>query len=108
MTESKASSRSFKTLLLASGQGLAAVATLGTLAVLSRILTKPEYGTYQQALLTFHFAAPLLALGLPRVPFYFLPTEKKHRRTVVVETLAPLAFLGALFSLFLLLGGNRL
>jgi O-antigen/teichoic acid export membrane protein len=37
-----------------------------------------------------------------------LSTEKERPRTVVIETLVPLAIMGALFSLFLLLGGNRL
>ncbi len=108
MSENPTSSRSFKTLLLASGQGLAALATLGTLAVLSRVFTKGEYGTYQQVMLVFYFAAPLVALGLQRVPFVFLPTEKKQPRTVVMETLTPLAVMGAAFSVFLILGGNRL
>ncbi|WP_225071389.1 oligosaccharide flippase family protein [Desulfuromonas sp. CSMB_57] len=103
-----AKSRSFKVMLLSSGNLLSSVASLASLAVLARLLAVPEYATYRQTLLAFNFAAPLLMLGLPQALYYFIPLEKDRARGLMLENLLLLAMLGALFSLFLLVGGSDL
>jgi O-antigen/teichoic acid export membrane protein len=101
-------SRTSKAALLAAAQVVAALASLLTMAVLTRALDVDHYATYRQALLVFAFAAPLLALGLPQALFYFLPGEKTRPRAVVTENLLALAALGVPIALFLLAGGHRL
>ncbi|MHC4537522.1 MAG: oligosaccharide flippase family protein [Planctomycetota bacterium] len=101
-------SRTFKAGILASGRFLTTCVGLISAAVLARVLSVHDYATYRQTLLAYAFAAPLLALGLPQALYYFLPGENKRTRAVLVENLLLLSFMGGLFSLFLLLGGNRL
>lgn len=101
-------SRTVKTAILASGQVLSACAALIGFAVLSRILTLHDYATYRQTILAYGFVAPVLVLGLPEALYYFMPNEKERARGVLLENLISLCILGAVFSMFLLLGGNRL
>jgi len=102
-------SRTTKAGILALGSFLASIAGMVTTAVIARMLTtKEDYGTYRQTLLAYTFAAPFLALGLPQALFYFLPGSEKRSRSVLATNLALLAMMGVVFSLLLLLGGNRL
>jgi len=101
-------SRTFKVGILSSGRFLTKCVGLISVIVLARLLTVHDYASYRQTLLAYAFAAPLLALGLPQALYYFLPGESKRPRAVLVENLLLLSFMGGLFSLFLLLGGNRL
>ena len=64
--------------------------------------------TYRQTILAYTFAAPLLMLGLPRALYYFLPGQEHRARALLHENLLLLTLMGGVFSLFLLLGGNRL
>ena len=81
---------------------------LAIAAVLSRVFDKVDYATYRQTLLVYQFVGPLLGLGLPAALFYFLPGEASRLRAVLLENLILLGALGGAFSLFLVLGGNRL
>lgn len=101
-------SRTFKAGMLASGQTLSACVGLVTYVVLSHVLSPEDYATYRKTLFAFAFAAPLLMLGLPQALYYFLPDERERARGVLLENVILLALMGAVFSLFLLLGGNRL
>jgi O-antigen/teichoic acid export membrane protein len=87
---------------------MAACATLVSAVVLSRILTIHDYATYRQTMLAYAFVAPLLTLGLPSALYYFLPGEERRPGGVLLENLIPLTAMGSIFSLFILLGGNRL
>ena len=104
----KTYSRTLKAGILASGQFLTTCVALVSAMVLARVLTKIDYATYRQTMLAYGFAAPLLTLGLPQALYYFLPGEKERARGVLIENLLLLSFMGAIFSLFLLLGGNSL
>ena len=101
-------SRTFKAILLASGETLTLVLSLSSMAVLVRIFSKEDFALYRQTRLAYEFAAPLLALGLPQALFYFLPGRPNRPRPTLMENLVPLALMGAVFSLFLVGGGNRL
>jgi len=103
-----AQSRTFKAGILASGQFLTSCTVLIAFAVLSRAFSVRDYATYRQTMLAYGFAAPLLMLGLPQALYYFLPGEKQRARAVLLENLLLLSLMGFVFSLFLLLGGNRL
>ena len=96
-----------KTLLLAFGKILAAFATLGIGAVLTRTLSLEDFATHKQALMTFAILAPVLSLGMPKALYFFLPGESDRPRSVLVENLMVLATLGVCFCLLILLGGSQ-
>lgn len=93
-----------KTMLLASSRLLTALSALIVTGILTRTLSKAEYATYRHWLLLFAMFVPVLTLGLPRAPYYFLADEKERPRGVLLESLAPLVALGALFGLAMLVG----
>jgi O-antigen/teichoic acid export membrane protein len=101
-------SRSTKVLILSSGQALTALVGIASAAVLARVFSQHDYGTYRQTLLAYTFAAPFVTLGFDRALYYFLPGEEKRSRGILVENLLWLFGAGAILSLFLLAGGNRL
>jgi len=103
-----ARSRTFKAAILASGEFLSTLVGLATFAVLARVLSMQDYATYRQTMLAYGFATPLLMLGLPQALYYFLPGEKNRARAVLWENIILLTLMAAVFSLFLVLGGNRL
>ncbi len=94
--------------MLSSGQALTALVGIVSAAVLARLFSKTDYAGYRQTLLAYTFALPFVTLGFDRALYYFLPGEEKRLRGVLVENLLWLCGGGALLSLFLLLGGNRL
>lgn len=101
-------SRTFKAGLLAFGNLLTSLVALISFGILARIFDRHDYATYRQTLLAYNSIAPLLMAGLPQALFYFLPTGAARVRTILVENLGLLAGIGALFGLFLVLGGNEL
>ena len=96
-----------KTLLLAFGKILAAFATLGIGAVLTRSLSLEDFATHKQALMTFAILAPVLSLGMPKALYFFLPGETDRPRSILIENLMVLAVLGVLFCVMILLGGDH-
>ena len=101
-------SRSSKVLILSSGQALTALVGIASAAVLARVLSQHDYASYRQTLLAYTFAVPFVTLGFDRALYYFLPGEEERSRGILVENLLWLLGAGALLSLFLLVGGNRL
>jgi O-antigen/teichoic acid export membrane protein len=93
---------------LSSGQALTALVGIIGAAVLARVFSKNDYASYRQTLLAYTFAVPFVTLGFDRALYYFLPGEEKRSRGILIENLLWLLGGGALLSLFLLLGGNRL
>ena len=101
-------SRAVKAGILASGTFLTTCVRLISAVFLSRILSIYDYATYRQTLLAYAFIAPLLMLGLPNALYYFLPGENTRPRSRLVDNLTLLGFMAGFFTLFILLGGNRL
>lgn len=101
-------SRTSKVLALSLGQGLTALVTLLSGAMLARLLTQGELATYRQTLLAYNIAAPVLSLGLSYGLYYFLANEKLRARGVVVEGLLVMFMMGFLYAVFIAAGGNSL
>ena len=76
--------------------------------VFARALEVTDYGTYLQTFLAYDFAVPLLTLGLPSSLYYFLPGAKERQKGMVLDNMLLLFFAGAIFSMFLILGGTEL
>ena len=62
--------------------------TILSVAVLARLLTKSQLGTYQQLLLVLSIVSTLLIVGLPSALLYFLPRAASvmERRRWVFDT----------------------
>lgn len=100
-------SRTFKAGLLTLGRGLATCAWIAAFACLSRILSKHDYASYRQTVLAYRLALPVMMLGLPRALYYFIPLHRERARGLLLENVLLLAGMGMLFSVLLLVGGNR-
>ena len=90
------------------GQGLTALVGLLSIVLLSRILNKAEYATFRQTFLAYEFAVPIMGLGIAQAIYYFLPVETTRPRGRVMDAVCVMLFMGCLFSLFILFGGNEL
>jgi O-antigen/teichoic acid export membrane protein len=101
-------SRFFKVAILASSRFLRGLANVIILMFLARMLSKHDYGTYQQTIFVYMFVMPLLTLGLPNALYFFLPEGQSRSRTILMENLVPLWLIGIAIGLFFVLGGNHL
>lgn len=71
-------------------------------AILSRYLSKEEYGTYRQILYVYTTMMSLFTIGLPSVFSYFIPRLNTSQQKTLINTLNRLfILLGALFSISL-------
>lgn len=104
----KIPTRTGKVFALSFGKGLTTLVALLSGMVMTRILSRAELATYRQTLLAYQVAIPLLSLGIPAAIYYFLPTEKRRVRGVVVDALVMMATMGLLYAVFIALGGNHL
>lgn len=78
-------------------------------AILSRYLTKTEYGTYKQVLYVYTTLQSVFTLGLPLAYSYFLPRVSKGEGKTLTRRLE-IAFLalGSVFSLVLFFGADTI
>jgi O-antigen/teichoic acid export membrane protein len=72
--------------------------------LLVRLLTKEDYGTYQQTQLVAMMAGAILLLGLPSSIYFFYQHDKEHARVALVQqTIGMLCITGALAVVALVL-----
>lgn len=70
--------------------------------ILSRFLSKSDYGTYQQVLYVYNTLLAVFTLGLPRAYSFFLPRVNNDEAKDVINKINLLFFvLGGVFSFFL-------
>lgn len=73
-------------------------------AVLSRYLSKIDYGTYKQVLFIYSTLLIVLTLGLPKAYSFFLPRVENNQAKHAIKKITNIFFvLGAIFSLLLYL-----
>ena len=73
--------------------------------ILSRYLSKADYGTYKQVLYVYHTLLTVFTLGLPKAYSYFLPRVEPSQAKDLIRKLTNLFLaLGATFSLLLYFG----
>ena len=78
-------------------------------AILSRYLSKADYGTYKQVLYVYNTLLVVFSLGLPRAYSYFLarvPIEAGY--SIVRKINLMFLIIGIVFSLFLCIGSSFL
>lgn len=91
-------SLSGEAIVLAFGAFVSQGMTIFGLAVLARLLTKSQLGTYQQLLLVFSIVSTLLIAGVPSALLYFLPRAASdlERRRWVFDTYFVMGGIGLL------------
>lgn len=76
--------------------------SLVSTAILSRFLTKNDYGTYKQVMYVYNTMLVVFTLGLPKAYGYFLPRVSKEEGNHVVNKLnICFMMMGGIFSLIL-------
>lgn len=71
-------------------------------AILSRYLTKPEYGTYKQVLYVYGTLLMVFSLGLPKAYSYFLArAPMEEGRSIIRKMNGLLVWVGLFFALVL-------
>lgn len=71
-------------------------------AILSRFLTKSDYGTYRQVIYVYSTLLAVFSVGLPRAISYFLPRVSLDEGRDLVNKITNVFYvMGGLFSLFL-------
>ena len=81
--------------------------TVASSAILSRYLTKDNYGTYKQVMYIYHTLLLVFTLGLPLAYSYFLPKVSLGEGKTLVDKLNfAFLILGGFFSIVLYLGAD--
>ncbi len=96
------SSNTMQALWVGLGSFSTFVISILTAAILSRYLSKTEYGTYKQVIYVYNTLLIVFTAGLPRVFAYFLPRYKlSHGKEIVFKISKVLLLTGLAFSLVL-------
>lgn len=84
------------TIIMIFGSGSKQAIDLIYIIILSRTISKIEYGTYNQVNLVFSTILPFLIIGLPISLSYFLPrlTDSSIKKGLLIQTIIIMNFLG--------------
>src|SRR5262245_795416 len=94
-------------LMLMTGRALAFAVTFFVPAVLARVFTPSEFGTYKQSML---ITSTLFGLGqfvLAECLFYFLPANPERAGRYAFNSLVMLGGMGLIFSSLLMFNSGR-
>lgn len=89
-------------LILAFVQGIQVITGLAQAAILSRALSKYDYGTYSQGMLIINFVIPFLLLGLSNAVNYFNNQSTHEARRYVNNIFGMVVWLGILGCIIIL------
>jgi O-antigen/teichoic acid export membrane protein len=93
--------------MLMSGRALAFAVTFFVPAVLARVFTQTEFGTYKQFVLITYTLYSLGQFGLAECLFYFLPANPNRGGRYAFNSLVMLGLMGVLFSTVLIVNAPR-
>jgi len=94
-------------LMLMTGRALAFAVTFFVPAVLARVFTQTEFGTYKQYMLITYTLFSFGQFGLAECLFYFLPGNPERAGRYAFNSVVMLGVMGFLFSTALLLNSGR-
>ena len=94
-------------LMLMTGRALAFAVTFFVPAVLARVFTQSEFGTYKQFMLITYTLFGLGQFGLAECLFYFIPANPGRAGRYAFNSLVMLWSMGVLFSTILLFNSSR-
>jgi len=94
-----------QTLIVTFGRSIEKITILLLTIILSRYLTKFDYGTYRQFLLISSTLTLMFAIGLPASINYFIPRlDTNKQKMFISQTILVLILLGLILGLFLIIG----
>lgn len=93
--------------MLMTGRALAFAVTFFVPAILARVFTQTEFGTYKQFILITYTLFSFGQFGLAECLFYFLPANPNRGGRYVFNSLVMLCVMGMLFSAGLMANGER-
>lgn len=109
MVNSLKQSKTVQALWVAIGSLATFAFSIVSAAVLSRILSKAEYGTYKQVMYVYNTLLVVFTLGLPKAYSYFLPKYDIKFGLCIVKKINRIFFIiGFIFSALLYLGANAI
>ena len=80
------------------GNILGLIAQMGTSIILVRLISKADFGLYQQFILLTSTLVPILRMGLDSSLFYFIPNlPPKKQNNIIFQTFAIKLFMGMCF-----------
>src|SRR5206468_2808662 len=85
-------------LMLMSGRAIAFAVTFFVPAVLARVFSQTEFGTYKQFYLITYTLFGLGQLGLAECLFYFLPADPDNAGRYAFNSLVMLGVIGMMFG----------
>ena len=107
MEESHTSNNTTQAFWIAIGSLFSFLFTLVSSAILSRYLTKDDYGTYKQVMYVYHTLLSVFTLGLPLAYSFFLPRVSLAEGKALTNKLNGVFFiLGFFFSITLYLSAD--
>src|SRR5262245_11810490 len=93
-------------LMLMTGRALAFAVTFFVPAVLARVFTQIEFGTYKQFMLITYTLFSFGQFGLAECLFYFMPARPERAGGYAFNSVVMLGFMGVLFSSVLLFNAH--
>jgi O-antigen/teichoic acid export membrane protein len=93
--------------MLMTGRALAFAITFFVPAVLARVFTQAEFGTYKQFVLITYTLYSFGQFGLSECLFYFIPANPNRAGRYAFNSLVMLGLMGALFATVLMLNASR-
>jgi O-antigen/teichoic acid export membrane protein len=98
-----------RAIMLAASSAGSSLTTLAVAAILSRLLTKPIYATYQQAYLVYGILLGMMSLNLGASIYYFLPRSgSEQRKTIVAQSVLFGCAVGLAVGAVMFVGSPRL
>src|SRR5215510_8180117 len=97
MQQSSSDSTFRPALMLMTGRALAFAVTFFVPAVLARVFTQTEFGTYKQYMLITYTLFSFGQFGLAECLFYFLPGNPERAGRYAFNSVAMLGVMGFLF-----------
>src|SRR5205085_11996020 len=92
---------------LMTGRALAFAVTFFVPAVLTRVFTQTEFGTYKQFVLITYTLYSFGQFGLAECLFYFIPLNPARAGRYAFNSLVMLGLMGVVFSTALILNASR-
>ena len=106
--ESTTAESTFKpALMMMTGRAMAFAITFFVPAVLARVFSQTEFGTYKQFTLITYTLYSFGSFGLAECLFYFIPLNPNRSGRYAVNSLVMLGTMGVLFAGGLVLNASR-
>jgi O-antigen/teichoic acid export membrane protein len=100
-------SLTFQSGILVFARSIEKIVTLLLFIVLSRYLSKEDYGTYRQLLLLFSTFSAIFMLGLPASINYFVPQfDNEKRKAILLQTMLILFCMGIFMAIIFWQGSS--